>query len=331
MPIQRPLSLSFARPLGLRGLAPFTLAPFTLAAGCLVAACGSGDLTLPGDGAASTIQVVDGNEQTGTAGEALSAPIVVEVKDAAGNPVEGATVAFALVSAGDGAAVSPVSARTGADGRTEAEVQLGDKVGVQTGEVRLVRDGAAADTATFTAAAMAPGEPPSPFPNLPPEADFEVTCTLLRCVFVDRSGDADGAVSSWQWNFGDGTTSTERNPTHDYAAEGRYDVTLLVTDDDGAADSRIKPADAKAPTPNEPPHAEFEVHCLLRTCAFVDKSKDDDGTIVSWQWDFGDGAASAEQSPFHTFAEPGQFEVLLTVTDDGGAAVMKTHRVDIKN
>jgi PKD repeat protein len=325
VPIQRPLSLFLARPLGSRGVALFTLA-----AACLVAACGSGDLTLPGDGAASTIGVVGGNEQTGVAGEALTAPIVVEVTDAAGHPVEGATVAFALVSAGEGAAISPATARTGADGRTEAQVQLGDKVGIQTGEVRLVSDGAPTATATFAAAAMAAGEPPSPLPNLPPEADFEVVCTQLRCVFVDRSGDADGAVVTWHWEFGDGTSSAERNPTHDYAAGGRYDVALLVTDDGGAADSRIKPAEPEAPTPNDPPHAEFEVHCLGRTCAFFDESKDDDGTIASWQWDFGDGTTSTERNPIHTFALPGQFDALLTVTDDDGAAAGKTHRVDIK-
>ena len=105
---------------------------------------------------------MDGNEQTGVAGEALAAPIVVEVTDAAGHPVEGVTVAFALVSAGEGAAISPATALTGAEGRAEAQVQLGDKVGVQTGEVRLVSDGAPTDTATFSAAAMAAGEPPSP-------------------------------------------------------------------------------------------------------------------------------------------------------------------------
>jgi PKD repeat protein len=72
------------------------------------------------------------------------------------------------------------------------------------------------------------------------------------------------------------------------------------------------------------------VHCLGHTCAFFDRSKDDDGAIVSWQWDFGDGAASGERNPIHTFAAPGQFDVLLTVTDNDGAAVTKTHRADIK-
>jgi PKD repeat protein len=73
------------------------------------------------------------------------------------------------------------------------------------------------------------------------------------------------------------------------------------------------------------------VHCLDRTCAFFDQSKDDDGTIASWQWDFGDGTTSSERNPIHIFAAPGQFDALLTVTDNDGAAVTRTHRVDIKD
>ena len=49
--------------------------------------------------------------------------------------------------------------------------------------------------------------------------------------------------------FGDGSTSSERNPSHTYAAEGRYDVLLMVTDDDGAADTKTHPADPTAPRP----------------------------------------------------------------------------------
>ena len=138
------------------------IAPWPVAIGCLVAACGGGDLVLPGGGEASVIEVVDGNGQTGVVGQALSAPVVVEVKDAAGGLVEGATVEFALTSAGDGGQIAPATAQTGADGRAEAQVLLGDKVGIQTGEARLVRDGNAAATATFSAAAMADGNRPTP-------------------------------------------------------------------------------------------------------------------------------------------------------------------------
>ena len=71
-------------------------------AGGLLAGCGGGDLVLPTDGGATAIHVVEGDGQQGTVGELLASPIVVQVTSAAGDPVPGAAVAFALTSAGDG-------------------------------------------------------------------------------------------------------------------------------------------------------------------------------------------------------------------------------------
>jgi PKD repeat protein len=70
--------------------------------------------------------------------------------------------------------------------------------------------------------------------NSPPAASFTYACTNLTCVFTDTSTDSDGLIRSWSWNFGDGTTSTVQSPSHTYASEGTYGVTLSVTDDDGA-------------------------------------------------------------------------------------------------
>jgi PKD repeat protein len=142
---------------------------------------------------------------------------------------------------------------------------------------------------------------------------------------------------SWQWDFGDGATSSERNPSHNYGASGRYEVRLLVTDDDGAADTRTHTAEPEAapppppPEPNDPPDADFDVRCSDLTCTFTDKSKDEDGSIVSWSWSFGDGSTSTEQNPVHTYAESERFDVLLTVTDDRGATDTKSRRADPKD
>jgi PKD repeat protein len=156
----------------------------------------------------------------------------------------------------------------------------------------------------------------------------------LRCAFVDRSDDEDGSIASWQWDFGDGATSSERNPSHSYASAGTYQVLLLVTDDDGAADTKAHSVRAEAPPPppsNKPPKAEFDVECSDLTCTFLDESEDEDGTIVSWQWSFGDGATSSEQNPVHTYATKGHRDVLLTVTDNQGATDTKEHRADPKD
>ena len=79
----------------------------------------------------------------------------------------------------------------------------------------------------------------NPTPNDPPQASFTHDCTGLSCVFTDTSTDSDGSIQSWSWEFGDGGTSTARNPSHSYSSDGTYTVTLYVTDDEGAtAESR---------------------------------------------------------------------------------------------
>ena len=73
--------------------------------------------------------------------------------------------------------------------------------------------------------------------NTAPTADFTYSVTDLTVDFTDQSSDSDGSVVSWAWDFGDGSTSTEQNPSHTYATGGTYTVSLTVTDDDGATDT----------------------------------------------------------------------------------------------
>lgn len=392
-------------------------AAYALAATGLVAACGGADLVLPRDGAAAAIEVVDGDEQTGSVGQPLSNPVIVEVRDAAGAPVEGVTVQFAFTSAGEGAQFAPEAAETDPLGRAQAQATLGSKLGLQTGEVRVAREGADPPRATFSAVAFAaanhspvagfgwscnalecrfsdtstdddgdvtgwswrfgdgntsterepthqyagPGSytvtltvtddggatdeaseqvtaaasSPPPASNAPPEADFDLDCDDLRCSFTDQSNDPDGQVVGWQWSFGDGTSSTERNPSRTYAAAGQYAVRLVVTDDDGAEDDRTRTARPAAPAPppppaNDPPSAEFEVACQALTCVFADRSTDPDGSVVRWQWSFGDGTSSSERNPSHSYLASGRYDVLLVVTDDDGAADSRTHTAEPK-
>ena len=383
---------------------------------CLVAACGGGDLVLPDNGDRA-IRVVDGDGQRGSVGEPLAAPVVVEVTDARGEPVEGATVEFVLTSAGAGAGITPSTAQTSAEGRAQAQVLLGDKVGLQTGEAQVAVDGPTPPKTTFSALAesddnrppradfgwscddltcqftdastdsdgsvtgwawrfgdggtsaerepthsyaaggtftvtltvtddegssdessddVTANTPSAPPANVAPRADFEIDCQDLSCAFTDTSEDEDGSIESRLWDFGDGATSSQRNPSHSYDSPGQYDVRLTVTDDDGAADARTRTAEADAPAPppppppapNEPPEAEFEVDCQDMRCTFVDRSSDEDGSVVSWQWDFGDGATSSQRNPAHSYAAPGRYDVLLLVTDDDGAADTRVHQAE---
>jgi PKD repeat protein len=148
--------------------------------------------------------------------------------------------------------------------------------------------------------------------NIPPTADFTYTVNDLTVDFTDTSNDPDGTIVSWLWDFGDGNTSTAQHPSHTYATYGTYTVTLTVTDDDDATGSVSKDVTLTAPTP---PTADFTFTTDCLTACFTDTSTDD-GTIVSWLWDFGDGNTSTQQNPCHTYAVAGTYTVTLTVTDN---------------
>jgi len=75
-----------------------------------------------------------------------------------------------------------------------------------------------------------------PAGNSDPVASFAHSCTDLDCSFSDSSTDGDGVVAGWYWDFGDGGTSTQQNPSHTYASAGDYTVSLTATDNDGASD-----------------------------------------------------------------------------------------------
>ena len=157
--------------------------------------------------------------------------------------------------------------------------------------------------------------------NQPPTASFTHTCTAGNCTF-DGSGssDPDGTVKTYAWTFGDGTSGTGVSPTHSFIASGTYQVTLTVTDDQGATGTTSVSVPVTVPT-NSPPTASFTEVCTNLVCAFDGSgSSDVDGTVSSYSWNFGDGTSTGSGvKPSHTFAAAKTYQVTLTVTDNQGA------------
>ncbi|KPJ64821.1 hypothetical protein AMK68_00410 [candidate division KD3-62 bacterium DG_56] len=137
---------------------------------------------------------------------------------------------------------------------------------------------------------------------------------------VSFNGNVTGGTApySYDWDFGDGGSSTEAAPSHTYTAGGTFTVSLTVTDDTLATTSCDTTVDVNWP-PTCNISADPAEPMSLDLVQFQSGAQDQDGTVVSYAWSFGDGGTSTNASPTHTYATPGTKTVSLTVTDNLGA------------
>ncbi len=136
----------------------------------------------------------------------------------------------------------------------------------------------------------------------------------LNVTFSDAS---TGNITSYAWNFGDGMTSSLRNPSHEYTAVGSYTVTLTVTDPDK---SDVRTNTNYIRVSESPPSAAFSGTPVSGqkplNVAFTDSST---GVITTYAWDFGDRNTSVLRNPSHLYTTAGSYVVNLTVTGPGGS------------
>ncbi len=152
-----------------------------------------------------------------------------------------------------------------------------------------------------------------------PIADFSFTnnnCGNTEVQFTDLSSGNGAVITAWHWDFGDGDTSALQNPSHLYATPGTYNVSLQVTNANGCTAIINKPL-----VIGTPPVAAFSFanNCFPQATQFTDLSTTTSGSIVQWQWNFGDPASgasntSSQQNPLHTFSSPGSYNVRLIIT-----------------
>jgi PKD repeat protein len=161
-----------------------------------------------------------------------------------------------------------------------------------------------------------PGGPTAAF-NANPVAGL----APLTVQFADLSTAGSSLITGWSWVFGDGATSTEKSPTHIYAATGAYDVSLTVTTAVGQSVAS-KPAYIAVSAQGGPTAAFIASQTTgvaPFSVQFASQSVAGTSPIVSWNWDFGDGSTSMEQAPSHVYTTSGAKTVTLTVNSATGS------------
>lgn len=147
-------------------------------------------------------------------------------------------------------------------------------------------------------------------------ADTLRGCLPLEVNFSDSSS-ATGNIIRWQWDFGDGNTSTAANPTHIYTDPGIYNVSLIIENDQGCVDTVVRNNYVRA---GNKPNADFTEGttdiCLYGSVTFTDLSQ---GDVNQWLWQFGDGQASVDENPTYAYSDTGTFTVTLIAISNGCA------------
>lgn len=122
-------------------------------------------------------------------------------------------------------------------------------------------------------------------------------------------------IADHHWTFGDGDSSHLVNPSHGYAFDGLYTVTLVTTTNHGCKDTLVQPLNV-FPKPNA--SFSFPRTCQPDSVPFIDASTVSSGTIFIYDWDFGDGGSSLAQNPVYAYAAADTYAVELIVTTDNG-------------
>jgi PKD repeat protein len=271
----------------------------------------------------ATVQVREGNKPpaaiisgptSGLVGEMLSFSGVNSADD------DGRIVGYTW-DLGDGTTGSGVN-----------ETHVYSAAGSYTGALTVTDDGGLSDRATQTI------QIDEPVTNLSPTAVISGPVSGLVGETLSFSGadsaDEDGHIVSYAWDWGDGITGNGITMTHVYSVTSSYTVTLTVTDDGGLSDHATQTIQIDEPIINLSPTAVISgptSGLVGETLSFSGAdSTDEDGHIVSYAWDLGDGITGNGITMTHVYSAADSYTVTLTVTDDGDLSDRATQDVDIE-
>lgn len=162
-----------------------------------------------------------------------------------------------------------------------------------------------------------------------PVPDITITNGPDLCVNepLEITDNSYGPIATYDWDFGDGTLSANQLPVHQYANSGPYTITLTLTAIDGCANTQSVDVNVY-PIPN----AEFITGpaCVSEPVAFTDQSTVSAGSIVGWEWNFGDGSAvDYVATPTHAYGSQTSYTVTMIAQTAVGCRDTVQHLVSV--
>jgi PKD repeat protein len=264
--------------------------------------------------------------------------VMIRVLDSAANPVSDLSLAAEILvdnQVVDFGRLSAKSARTNGDGRATFRYTAPSNIGIEKivdisvtpvgtnfgnhvpriARIRLMPTGVRLPPIDMVAAfAFTPSNP-----------------AQGQTVIFDAQ-ESQGTIAQYRWDFGDGRTATGQTTSHVFSEVGGYVVRLTLVDPDGRTQSisrSISVGEGAAPTAdfafspaNPRPNDEVRFNANASTAA-------PGRTIVSYVWDFGDGAKGSGAQVTRRYTQERSYNVTLTVTDDIGRTSVITRTVDV--
>jgi PKD repeat protein len=277
---------------------------------------------------------------------ASQSQITIQAQDAKGQPVKNLPVRLDIAVNGllaDFGQLSGKNLVTGGDGRANASYTAppapADPVDSQTVVQILATPGgtdfAAATSRSVSIRLVPPGVilPPNGTPV--PSFTYSPSTPLTKSDITfdaSLSTDSDGRIVSYAWNFGDGSQGSGTVVRHSYSAAGTYTATLTVTDDRSQSASVSKSVTVSTAAA---PSAAFVISPLApsvnqRVYFNAAPSTASEGrTIVRYDWDYGSGRQDSGILVWQIYTQPGQYNIVLTVTDDAGNKGTTTQSVTV--
>ena len=155
-----------------------------------------------------------------------------------------------------------------------------------------------------------------PAPVCHPAFTFHQAVSNPLLVEFSNTSISGGTITNWVWDFGDGHTSHDQNPSHTYTHDGTYTVCLTIDDNQGCSNHichQVTVTTLAAPAC----HAGFTFHqeASPANTVIFDNTSTGTSPTTAYTWNFGDNTGSTDENPNHTYLHPGHYTVCLIITD----------------